>query len=272
MIYESIYKDIVSSFNELWKVKERGKSLEIITPFATTSQRFVSLFLTEKDNEYIVTDGGWISEGLYDNVFDREQNCFEKIFQYYINSFNIKVATKQNGTVVFFKKTDKAIIVPSLLFDMANFVSSIVSLTNVEYSDKEKETEHTFRRTARNYLERIRLKKTWKEWHFDDYLDNKKEVKPSAILRKKNNKVVLLNFITGSDYHYFRSNISKANIVFELAENSRERVFIENKIALIDNKAGGYKLNKVSIWLHHLITNTHAKKVEWTKRRELEKI
>jgi len=162
---------IVASFGKLWKVKERGESLEIITPFATTSQKFVSLFLTQKGKEFIVSDGSWIWEGLYGNTFDRDINCFERVFSHYVNAFTINEVKNLNGGTVFYKKTDKIISVPSLVFDMANFVSTIVSLTQVEYSDKETETEHSFAKTARIYLEKIKLKKTWDEWHFNEYLD-----------------------------------------------------------------------------------------------------
>src|ERR1700730_442861 len=155
MIFESIYKDILVSFGSLWNYKERDKSLEIITPYATTSRKFISVFLTERDGEYIVSDGGWISEGLYDNCFERDVSCFEKIFLYYQDSFGIRQVKNLSGEDVFYKKTNNKIAVPSLIFDMSNFVSTIVSLSNVEFTDKEKEIEKNFSKTAKEYLEKI---------------------------------------------------------------------------------------------------------------------
>src|SRR5438876_803964 len=131
MMFEPIYKDILSSFGKLWKYKEREKSLEIITPFATTSQKFVSVFLTKRENEFIVSDGGWIAEGLYDNIFDRNIDCFERVVSYYLDTFNIQEAKNLSSTSVFYKKTEKQISVPSLVFDLANFISTTISLTNV---------------------------------------------------------------------------------------------------------------------------------------------
>src|SRR5688572_14680552 len=136
MMFESIYKDVISSFGELWKFKERDKSLEIITPFATTSQRFVSVFLAERDGEFIVSDGGWVAEGLYDNTFDKDIYCFDKVFSHYQNSFSIKETKNLNGVKVFYKKTENKTSVPSIIFDLSNFISTIVSLTHVEYTDK----------------------------------------------------------------------------------------------------------------------------------------
>jgi hypothetical protein len=272
MIYEDIYKDILNSFGVLWKFKERDKSLEIITPFATTSQKFVSIFLTERDGEFIISDGGWVSEGAYDNSFDIEISCYSKIFTFYKDAFNIKEVNNLNGSIVFYKKTNKKTAVPSLTFDMANFISTMVSLTNVDYSDQEKENEHNFTKKARTYLENIKLKKNWDEWNFNEFLDSKKQVKPSATLRKKNSKIVIVNFITGSQYQYFKSGISKTLMVFELADISNESVFIENKIALLDNKAKGYDPNHFSVWLGHLVSKPKASKIEWTRKKELEKI
>ena len=64
---EDIIKIIIASFSSLWKVKKYGKTIEIITPFFTTNDCFVSVFLTEREGYYIITDGGWISENYYNN-------------------------------------------------------------------------------------------------------------------------------------------------------------------------------------------------------------
>ncbi|UAY52703.1 hypothetical protein [Ferruginibacter albus] len=267
MIYESIFKNVVSSFGSLWNFKERGNTLEIITPFGTTSQKFISLFLTIKDGEYIISDGGWIEEGVYNNTFDREMDCFSKVFNHYVSSFLIKEVKSNAGITYFYKKTPTESTIPSLIFDMANFVSTTISLTNVEYADKEKETRERFRKSASDYiLQAVPNKKI----HFNEYLGTgKKKVKVSAIVQKDNGKLVLLNYITGSHYDYFRTNISKTNLIFELAEKTKEKPYIEKKIALIDNAATGYIPDQISIWLQHLISNTHAKPINWTKKEEL---
>ena len=109
MIFENIYKDIVSSFGEIWTYKERGKSLEIITPFATSSQKFISVFLTEREGKYIVSDGGWIMDGVYEVEFALENKCFLKIYEHYLDSFNIKktVSSNTNNSRYHFYKTNE---------------------------------------------------------------------------------------------------------------------------------------------------------------------
>jgi hypothetical protein len=269
MIFESIYKELVDSFGDLWKYKERGKSLEIITPYATTSHKFISIFLTERDGLYIVSDGGWISEGIYDNSFDRSIPCFEKIFLHYEDAFSIKKAKNLSGGDIFYKSVVNQYSIPSLIFDLSNFISTIISMSHVEFSDKDNEIEQNFSRKAKDYIEKIHPKK---EWYFNEYVDKKKEVKVSAILRRENSKLVLLNFITGSHYTYFRSNIGKTNMLFELADKTDESQFIEQKVALLDTGAKGYSPEHWSIWLNHLLSNTNSKKIEWSQKEELEKI
>jgi hypothetical protein len=269
MIFESVYRDLVASFGELWKYKERDKSLEIITPYATTTRKFISVFLTEREGLYVLSDGGWISEGIYDNSFDRSISCFEKIFLHYQDAFSIKKSKNLSGGDIFYKSTVSQIAIPSLIFDMSNFISTIISISFVEFSDKDSELELNFTRKAKEYIETFSPRK---DWYFNEYLDRKRSVKVSAILRKENSKLVLLNFITGSNYNYFRSNIGKTNMIFELADNTSEGQLVEQKVALLDSNARGYLPEHWSIWLDHLLSKPNSKKIEWSQKEELEKI
>ena len=131
MLFEKIYKDVVASFGKLWQYKERGKSLEIITPFATTTQKFISVFLTEKEGDFIVSDGGWLDTNIYENSFDTDEDVYRRIVLHYQVSFNIKEVKNSNDKRVYYKKTTKPVAVASLVYDMANFISSLVSLGEV---------------------------------------------------------------------------------------------------------------------------------------------
>ena len=41
-----IFEIVRTAFNSLWKMRMRGDTLEIITPFATTNDKFVSIFVS----------------------------------------------------------------------------------------------------------------------------------------------------------------------------------------------------------------------------------
>jgi hypothetical protein len=270
MIFIDTYKDIIKEFGSLWQYKQRGETLEIITPFSTTSQKFVSVFLTERNGEYIVSDGGWLFEGGYENSLNVNSDCFDKIFAYYKNTFNIQEVENKGGIKYYYKKTDKLISIASLVFDLSNFISTIASTSMVKYDDKELETENTFAKKAKEFLnKKIKTKKSKNEIYYNEYFDSKRQVKVNAIIRKPSQQLVLLNFITGSTPDYFRSNISKTNLVFELAKKAKESQYVDSKIALLDNTAKGYNLDRISIWLDHLLINTQSEKVEWTNKKSL---
>ena len=45
-----IFEIVRTAFNSLWKMRMRGDTLEIITPFATTNDKFVSIFVSKRKN------------------------------------------------------------------------------------------------------------------------------------------------------------------------------------------------------------------------------
>lgn len=74
---EDIFDIIKETFNSLWSVKKYGKTIEIVTPLFTTNDCFVSIFVTERNGRYIVTDGCGISDSYYNNFFDNDVNIIK---------------------------------------------------------------------------------------------------------------------------------------------------------------------------------------------------
>ncbi len=267
MIFENIYNDVINSFGSLWNFKERGNSLEIITPFATTSHKFISVFITKQGEDFIVSDGGWIADGGYSNTFDRNIDCYAKIILHYIDNFDVRETNNLTGAPYFYKKIGKQIAVPSLIFDMANFISSLVSLSGVEY-EKEKKSIDLFSKSANDYLSNTFVGNI----DIGEFLDKTtKHVKPNAIIKKGGGKVLVLNYITGSTVDYFRTSIAKSTVIFELAEKSilNTMGMVEKNIAFVDDKSPGFVPSKVSVWLDNLTEKPHTKRVDWTKKEEL---
>jgi hypothetical protein len=264
---ENIYKDITSTFGNLWSYKIRGKSIEIITPFATTNHRFISVFLTIQGTDYIVTDGGWIEQGIYDNNFNLDEDCFKKIISHYQSIYNIKEIKNGAKTTFFYKKTANHISVPSIVFDLSTFISTLVSLSFVEYTEKEEiETKERFNKKANLYLSQI---VDSEEIKFNAPIDEHKKIKFSAIINKRKTELILLNYITGSSDYYFNNSISKTNMMFEMALKTQYSRFIRKKISIIDTEATGYIPQKVNPFLSHLSENTNCVEVNWHERERL---
>jgi len=267
---QDIFSNIPFAFSSLWKYKERGNTLEIITPYATTSSKFVSVFLSVKNGEFIISDGGWIDERIYDNTFDLEDDCFSKILDHYVNSFDIRQTNGLGNKTYFYKKTNISHEVPSLVLDLSVFISNIISLAEIEFNDKEeKESVTRFGKNANNYL------KTFidsEKLDLGGCLGESKTIRFNAIIKQTSTKLILINYITGSNLSHFSNSISKANFIFELAEKSKYKHNISSKISIIDNMSIGYKPDRLTGFLGHFFENTNSKEVKWTEKEKLKEL
>lgn len=265
----TIFKNIKDEFCSLWTFKERGETLEIITPFATTSNKFVSVFLTVKNKEFIISDGGWLSDSTYETTPDFEDDVFNKVFAYYKNFYDIK-SIKANELEYYFKKTEKKELIPNLVFDIANFVSAISSSSQIQFIDiKEKEERARFQKQASDYIKAIMPKTDKPNIHFRKYIDDKlKNIKFSAVVTH-NSKLTLINYITGSTPDYFISSIGKANIYFEVVNKSTYKNHIQKKVALINDTATGYNKEKLFDVLEQLENTTKKNNILWHQKEKL---
>lgn len=266
MIFDNIYTDITKAFGNLWKTKQRGNSLEIITPYATTNNRFISVFLTKQGSEFVITDGGWLKSGVYDVMFS-DENCFLKVYFHFLNALEIKEVLGQNKQTYYYLKTENAIDVPSKVFDLAMFIQNMVNVCEIEFSDKkEKETKERFQSKVNEYL-----KQSFKDKiELGSYIDkNKKELKFNAIFKDTSSSFSLINYITGSSNHYYTNSISKANMLFEMADNTDYKDYIKQKVSIIDTEAEGYNEAKIASYLYHLEHHTNSKLVNWYEKEKL---
>ena len=81
---------------------------------------FVSVFLTEREGYYIITDGGWISENYYNNFFDSDDESYLRLFTYYKEQYSIR-ETESNNKIYYYKTTMKKELVPNLVLEVSNF-------------------------------------------------------------------------------------------------------------------------------------------------------
>ena len=266
MKFQEIYSDITNSFGALWQYKERGNTLEIITPFATTNNRFISVFIKQQGNEFIISDGGWIENFEYEIPLMLDDNCFSKIYSHYLNAFGIQELTGPTNKIIFYKKASKQFQIPSMVFDMANFICSVVSASSIEFVDKEeRESKERFRALANNFISGIIVKE---ELNLKGFLDNKRDIKIDAIIVRQN-KLSLVNYITGVNAHYFNNSVFKSYYHFDLANSSAYKNSIKDKYVLVNNLALGYVPVKVASTIRHLEENTNTSTILWSEREKL---
>jgi hypothetical protein len=269
MQLDSIYNDIIHSFSKLWKFKVHGETLEIITPFATTSNRFVSLFLSKKKDNYVISDGAWITEGVYDTQYNLKNPCFNKIVLHYYECYEIKQTFKSDGNAIFYKINDNPLAVPSLIMDMANFVSAVISCSEISF-DKEEEDEKQyirFRSTANDFLSTII--KPNQILNTKGYLDDKnRDIKVGAIIVKDSSKLTLINYITGSTPTIFTNSIGRSNLMFEMASDSKFGRQITDKINFVEDTALGYS-QQVSDRLNYTLKKNKSVRIDWSVKEKL---
>lgn len=267
---KEIFSDVQNSFSALWQFKERGNAIEIITPYATTSAKFISVFVSTQNHEFIVSDGGWIDEQVYDCVLELDNECFQKIHEHYLNSFNIKRTNGLGDTIFYYKKTNSEKAIASIIMDLSVFISNIVSLAQVEYSDKEeKQSIKRFNKKANDYLKTFVEKDNL---NTSGYLGDEKNVRCDAYINTSNSRLIVLNYITGSTASHFTNSISKANFMFEMAAKSKYHPYIIRKISLIDTISKGYDSIRFAHFLAHLHENTKAIEINWSDKNKLKEL
>lgn len=225
---DELFRSIVETYNSLWHIKVRGESLEIITPMVTTNENFVSVFVTKRGDDYIVTDGGWISAGYYECDVQSQGKSYQRLFQYYLDSYNIQ-QTIGHGRILYYKKVRDRILVVNSVFELSHFISSVVSGANIQFQADKKEV--TFRRSVRNYLSLEFNEGTFK---FGQKLNPSSAFEFSAISNISGH-LQLINVVTGSTIGYYRDSLCRSNMYFDYAKSFTEKYCINKTIAILDD-------------------------------------
>ena len=227
--FEKLYYNILQAFDSLWSFKVLdSNTIEIITPYSTTTSKFVSLFLTKRRDKYVVSDGGLLSSESYDTTVDYENQCLLKSLYHFESFYEIKMTNDSFGIRHYYKSTDNVKLIPNIIYDLAQFISICASTANVKFEDdKEINERATFRKNASAFISSNYLNFNLR---FYGSLDKKefRSVRFGAILERRN-RLNLVNFITGSTSSNFINSIAKTSLNFEIAGKSAYNDFIDNK-------------------------------------------
>ncbi len=266
---KKIALNVQDSFGQLWSFTLRGKdTIELSTPYSTTTNKFVSIFVTERGGKYIVSDGGLLNSEAYESQMDYENQYLLKILYHFEAFYEVKRTQDKQGIKHYYKITNEEKLIPNLVYELAQFVSMCASSATVQFEDaKEIEERETFRTKATSYISS----------NFPSYkskfrapLDKKdfRSVRFSALLERKN-RLSIITYVTGSTPSNFRNSIASANMNFELASSSGYNKYIENKIVLVNNTAEGYIQNQISKQLNLLEEHIGREAINWSEREKL---
>jgi hypothetical protein len=261
-----IFDIIKSDFDSLWNYKIFKNSIEIITPFTTNTMKFISVFITKRNDNYIVSDGGWLVNNLYDIEKNFELDKFINFTSLKKSEYSVESIEDSVNNIYYFKKCKEDNLLSSTVFDMINFILNCVNIYTSQLSKSEIEDEKSknFRITANDYLSSInrdiKLNKPIEEiggikfhaWHFSS------------------NQFTLIMYISGATIYSFQNSIYRAATNFELSSQSKISGYIKNKIPIIDNSVDFYSNNyNKSILLPYLKSKANHDIITWDAREQL---
>lgn len=264
-----IIEYIIRSYNALWNIKKHGNTWEVITPVATTNNIFVSVFLTKRGDEYIVTDGGWIDSGMYECDISFDDIYYSKLFYYYLEDYEIQ-HLEAKGYIYYYKKIADIRLIPNLVYDLSNFINAVISASFISFEEKkEKERIGRFKRNANDYIRRLVNGKNLKTNCFIH--ESVSMLRFNAVIFKKE-KMTLINYVTGSNETNFILSLGRSNLSYDTIENNAINERIISKVTLIDDTTKIYQSPKV----HPLLDTVEAKVgrlcMTWSQKKALEKL
>lgn len=263
---KDLFKHIVDTYQSLWHIKDYGSTIEITTPMVTTNDMFVTIFITKRGNDYVATDGAWLHAGFYECEVNTGA-VFRKVFNYYFEKFGILQTCGKNRTF-YYKKIDKIELLPNIVFDMANFISSVVNSSQIQYTSDR--TDATFKKNVRGFLRRIYGEKAF---DYDKPVSDEMSIKFNAI-STHNDGVRIINFISGSNSSYYANSLCRSNMNFEMVTPRIREYNIRKMITLLDDsKESIIQSPQVQTYYNYLLDNRSDDKpvILWNHKNELER-
>lgn len=251
-------------FGALWHCKQFGNTLEITTPYFLPDSTLLSIFITKRDERYIVCEGGRVSESIELHCSIASEDAPQVIHEV-ARSFRMHVGRK-DGRPLFFKECSDPKLISSVVFDVCSFSATACStLAHAPNPRIEIESEQRFKTRANTFLNTV------KPPHLEltsGQIEELPGIRFSALL-KSPSKLWIVQYVTGSSNSYFRKSINDTTMSFHCARVSAINPLIVRTIPFVDTEAAGYDEPKLRWWLHELDKTSKESMVLWSKRETL---
>lgn len=117
----SLFQEIQSDFNSAWSVKDRQGSIEFITPYSSLGGEFVSVFLTRRENGFVVSDGGNLHETAEAQAINLRLRSRIHYFDM-LEKYEIKETTREVDKRIFcYKIAQDPKMLSACVYDLARF-------------------------------------------------------------------------------------------------------------------------------------------------------
>lgn len=263
MDFQHISERIKASFCGLTSFKVRPNTLEVITAFSTINNKFVSVFVTYTNNKIVVNDNGWVDQNVYETpLFDNCEDIVSRVASSYKISYNVKSTVDKSGIEFHYKTCESIDQIPSVVFDMANFVVGVVNAFCIQYRDEKEERDRSlFSKNANSFLkaayaDRVKLRQS---------LDDFKNIKFNAIVTR-GDSLFLVTYVTGSTQGYFENDLRKSIVNFEIAMRSVFNSSIRERLTIFNDQSEGYQPLKSESIVQLLGEKTTREPISWTNK------
>lgn len=246
-----IFKAVKSDFCTLVDFKIRGDTIEIITGIPTISSSFVSLFISQQDNQYVISDGGWIHQGMYDNQVN-DDTVYDRVLTQYIEHFNISQTRTSKHVLYYYKKVASFDLISSAVFDVGYFVSNVVNAQMLQYTDVNENKDRRVFHNEMNSLLRHWFHDKQVETNFKVSLNPQYSIRFNAAVIVSKSVTYYTMYVTGSNQSYFNKDLTKAVLNFEMLDEGVSNKNYLRKVALINTNAPGWNPDNSAAYLHRL--------------------
>jgi hypothetical protein len=256
-----LFSVIKSDFCNLFSYKQRGDTMEVITSICTVTNCYVSVFISQKNNEYIVSDGAWIFGRQYENELfeDIDKEIVDKVTNQYIEHYEIKKIVHNHHQTYFYKKTDNIHLVSALVFEVAHFVAAIINAQSLSYLEVKEEAENRqFKKEVNDFFYSNYTNIRFGSYIADDRIPT--TIKFNAII-STNRMIHLFMYISGSNLSYFINATCKAITNFDIMGRKTNNANYFTKNVIINNKCDGYQPEKTIDYLNYLTETTNSKPI-----------
>jgi hypothetical protein len=260
-----IFQMVKTDFSNLMDFRLRGNTIEIMTNVSTITNRFVSVFISQQDNYYIVSDGGWLAKEYYENpVAYEDEIIVQKLELQYRNYFNIQTTLHEGLIRYYYKSTGNLDLVSALVHDVSNYIAAVVNSQAIVYNEgREQSQRQRFNHDVNNFLrEKYSGFITFNDSLTRDYPELN-PIRFNAIIRHPN-CTYLIMYVSGYSRQNFNKDASEACTHFQMADKYSDGSEI-SKIAIINTHANGYLPAHANSYLKLLQDQIHNQLVEFYK-------
>ena len=240
-----VFSAIKSDFTSLWEYKQRGETIEIITPFSLLSGSFISVFLTVREDSYIVADGQRVSQIINDLNLDWHRSAVQAYLEKTSEHYGVK-KINNNNAVFYFKVTKDIMLLTACIYDLIHF--QIAALNSIYSSQVFVENEQAkYRQFSTRVNDLIRRRIADHALNNDAFeLEQNASLTTfhySTVIKKRGSSYLWAAMcITGSTPTYFCSSMSKAYMGFGYVKSRPDFRQYVKIAAIFDERAKGYDL------------------------------